>query len=270
MHRYRLASLACLLAVLSFIGCMMAPGPTTVPMGQKRYTLDAKAPRRCLIVMLPGYGDRDWTFEKRGMIAALRQSNVQADAIALDAHFGYYKKGLLLERVQKDVLEPAKKRGYERIWLVGASMGGAGALGVSAVFSQHIAGTLLLAPYLGGDIVDEVKDAGGLSRWKSGDAVTRKEYLGPSGLPRQQDRKTFFRYLWAWSKKRLRPDQSTVPLYVAVGVRDRLLTANRLLAAVLPKSHLLEDPGGHGWKAWLPLWRRFLKRGILQASCGQR
>jgi len=77
-------------------------------------------------------------FENRGFIEALRQRPLRADAMAVDAHYGYYGRRTLRERLAQDVVLPARSR-YREVWLVGISVGG----------PDHIARALLLAPYLG-------------------------------------------------------------------------------------------------------------------------
>ena len=46
------------------------------------------------------------------------------DVISVDAHFGYYKNRDLVPRLHDDVITPAQQNGYEKIWLLGVSMGG--------------------------------------------------------------------------------------------------------------------------------------------------
>ena len=68
--------------------------------------------------------------------------------MAVDAHYGYYGRRTLRERLAQDVVLPARSR-YREVWLVGISMGGMGALSYVAQYPDHIARALLLAPYLG-------------------------------------------------------------------------------------------------------------------------
>ena len=98
----------------------------------------AAIPSAVLVIFLPGIGDLAEDFESRGFIEALMQSPLRADAMAVDAHYGYYGRRTLLERLAQDVVLPARSR-YREVWLVGISVGG----------PDHIGRALLLAPYLG-------------------------------------------------------------------------------------------------------------------------
>src|SRR6266545_1036065 len=64
-----------------------------------------------LIVFLPGIGDVAEEFEARGFIGALAQSGLPADAIAVDAHYGYYARQSVIDRLAHDVVLPARHRG---------------------------------------------------------------------------------------------------------------------------------------------------------------
>ena len=46
------------------------------------------------------------------------------DMVAPNAHFGYYFGETLVNRLKVDIIDPSKVKGYENVWLVGASMGG--------------------------------------------------------------------------------------------------------------------------------------------------
>ncbi|MGE5173202.1 MAG: hypothetical protein ACM3MD_05175 [Betaproteobacteria bacterium] len=48
--------------------------------------------------------------------------------IVVNAHMGYYLNGTVFTRLKEDVIEPAKARGYDQIWLVGNSLGGYGSI----------------------------------------------------------------------------------------------------------------------------------------------
>ena len=42
-----------------------------------------------LIVFLPGIGDLAEDFERRGLIGEIQRHGISADALAIDAHYGY-------------------------------------------------------------------------------------------------------------------------------------------------------------------------------------
>ena len=122
---------------------------------------------RGAIVLLPGFGDRPETFEKYGFVKEVLQGAPGYDVFGADAHFGYYRnRNLLIARARRVIARrdrPLVKQGYRELWLMGASMGGHGAVAYARAHPEKIAGVMLFAPYMGpGEVVDEVKRAGGL------------------------------------------------------------------------------------------------------------
>src|SRR3569832_2314748 len=60
-----------------------------------------------LIVFLPGIGDLAEDFERRGFIAEMRRHGIKADALAIDAHYGYYASRAIHDRLTQDVIASA-------------------------------------------------------------------------------------------------------------------------------------------------------------------
>jgi pimeloyl-ACP methyl ester carboxylesterase len=201
-----------------------------------------------LVVFLPGRGDRAEDFEERGFLAAARQAGLEADVLAVDAHLAYYYKRVIADRLWEDVVLPARARGYRRLFVVGISLGGLGAIALSQVHPDALAGLFVLAPYLGEpDLTREIEAAGGLARW--------------SGAPSEPDFRGVWGYLRGYAVGEPRP-----PLWLAYGESDRYAYGHRLLASALPKGRVLVAPGGHDWKAWEGLWREFLARGAFPGT----
>lgn len=191
------------------------------------------------IILLPGFGDRPSAFEKSGFVAALRRHAPQYDVIAADAHFGYYRAHSLVERLERDVIGPLREQGYRELWLAGTSMGGFGAVGYARTHPERIAGLLLFAPYMGSpEVVDEVVRAGGLCKFQAPDRYA-------------DDAQGFARANFSYLRK-LACEPSDVAVWLAVGQRDRLLSANQILGRALAPQRFLTLPGGHGWKVWTP------------------
>jgi pimeloyl-ACP methyl ester carboxylesterase len=201
-----------------------------------------------LIVFLPGISDLAEDFGHRGFVKALRRHHSATDAIALDAHFGYYSARNILQRLTDDVIASAHAAGYRKLWLVGISMGGFGAACYAARHAGAVEGIVLLAPYLGGGVLaKEIARAGGVRQWHPGH-VKDTDYA---------------RHLWAWIKAwtEQRPDASGMPkIYLGYGSADRFASANRLLGEVLPEDHVFVVPGGHNWRTWERIWNLFLER----------
>lgn len=230
----------CHLLVLSLLlGSCAFLRPAKIPM-----RLEAAAPlgpqrARGAFVLLPGFGDRPQTFAKHDFIATLQRQAPALDIYAADAHFAYYRKGTVIERLEQDVIAPLRTRGYRELWLVGTSMGGMGAIGYARKHPERIAGLLLFAPYLGPrEVVDEVVHAGGLCKYQA--------------APTKEDNESSFARANFMFLRDTLCSPSSPAIWLAVGQDDRLLPANRLLGDVLPPERFLILPGGHGWKVWTP------------------
>lgn len=226
--------------VTTLLGCAQTR-PTKIPLDTLFYGT-AGGNGETLIVFLPGYGSAARDFEKKGFIAAVRKRAPSIDVLSVDAHFGYYKERNLVERLRQDAIDPAMQSRYEEIWIVGTSMGGLGAVLFAREYPEVLKGIVLLSPYLGpGEIVTQIEESGGLSRWS------------PS------EENTVYDQLWSWLKGYdegfERPE-----LIIAFGERDRLNPAHEILAAVMPSDRVFRIDGGHGWRVWKPLWDQILTR----------
>ena len=199
---------------------------------------------RTLMIFLPGIEDVAEDFERRGFIREMRREGIAADAVAVDAHYGYYAKKSIFERITDDVIASAHATGYEEIWLVGISLGGFGAASYAARHrSSRISGIVLLAPYLGDKtLIKEIADAGGVKGWEPG-------HVAPSDFQRD---------LWAWFKHYVSERKPALPIYVGYGMHDMFCHANALLADVLPCDRVFAIPGRHDWHTWKQIWRMFL------------
>ncbi len=219
-------------------GCAYVRSPE-IPMAKVRYTQLGAAKARGALVLLPGFGDGPETFADHGFLAALRRRAPQYDVIAADAHFGYYRKRCLVERLERDLIGPLLREGYRELWLVGTSMGGFGAVAYAREHPERITGLLLFAPYMGPkDVVEEVKRVG-LCKYRAPQA-------GPI-----DDQESFARANFGYLGERACTTRD-VALWLAVGADDGLFGANRMLGEALPPQHFLVMEGGHSWKVWTP------------------
>lgn len=214
---------------------------TAAPLVRMEYRGSAQS--RSLIIFLPGLGDVAEDFEKRGFIDDMRRHGVMTDAVAVDAHYGYYASRAIHARITEDVIAWARLAGYERIWLAGISLGGFGAVSYAALQASEIAGVLLFAPYLGSpELVHEIATAGGVKNWTP-------------GMVQQGD---YPRALWAWLKEHFSSQDSPLPIYLGYGQSDKFEHANTLLADLLPGDQVYSIPGGHDWHTWKRLWQTIL------------
>jgi pimeloyl-ACP methyl ester carboxylesterase len=238
-------ALALLLPILG--GCSLFY-PTSVPIASHaRPAGDERAP--CLLVMLPGRGDEPADLEQAGLVELVRRHAAAVDVVLVDAHFGYYYERSLIERLDEDVIGPARAQGYQRIWLLGISMGGLGALLYASERGEWIDGLILLAPFLGDDeLIDEIDTAGGLAAWRPPAAIAPEDYQ---------------RALWSWLLDHTREPQRRPAIYIGWGVDDPFARANGLLAAALPAGQHRSTAGGHQWAPWRALLEAFLRQGLL-------
>lgn len=112
-----------ILMTLTISGCS-----TNAPLQSLYYPAEESISQENMIVFLRGRGGSHEDFSNKGFVDAIKTRKLPYDMIAPNAHFGYYMGETLVERLKVDIIDPARARGYEKIWLVGASMGGLGAL----------------------------------------------------------------------------------------------------------------------------------------------
>jgi pimeloyl-ACP methyl ester carboxylesterase len=208
---------------------------------------------RCLLVLMPGIGDSAEDFAEYGFIDAVRQRKLPVDIISTNATLGYYAKRTLHERIELDVLAPARKAGYEQIWFGGISMGGLGSLLVAQRHGAELAGIILIAPYLGEEeaYADIVK-AGGLARWQP---------------PARSESSDYQREMWRWLKTATANPASAPPIHLLSGDQDKFAQAHRLLGATLPPERRFRTRGAHDWAPWQRLWADFLDHSDFRARC---
>lgn len=253
----------------SLPGCQWLPRAPVTPMPLLRPSGQAARVTSTLVVMLPGAYSQPQEFIAEGYVGALRAHGAPADVVIADAHLGYFRDRSVLRRLREDVVAPARAQGYQRVWLVGISLGGFGALAYASLHGQDrrhgIDGVLAVAPYLGSPrLLAELQAAGGPRAWADADAAA-------SAAPRPADeaggQDAGERVLWRWLA---RPPTDAPPVYLGYGTEDRLADGHRLLAGVLPPEHVATVPGGHDWPPWRALWQQWLGRGLLDAPLHTR
>ncbi|HEY6146664.1 MAG TPA: alpha/beta hydrolase [Thermoanaerobaculia bacterium] len=253
MNRFpRPAALCALLA-----SALLAPGclrlrPETVPMVTRSVSEPGAPPGRCLVVFLPGRRDTLGDYRVHGFPKMAREAGVSADYLEVDAHLAYYASETITKRLRDDVIEPARAKGADRIWIVGISMGGLGGI-LYAREHPEIAGVVALAPFLGDTEPGLVAKAGGLPRYTPGAKRVVADYE---------------RELWGWLKEFTAAGAAHPPVYLGWGEGDDLAPADKLLGDALPPGRVFTARGKHDWRTWTDLWREFLRSGTLQRGCG--
>lgn len=227
----------------------MTLGDSSLPISTELVPAPEPAAERTLVIVLPGYGGDATDMKERGIAHAIHTAWPHADVLLGNATFAYYREGNIITRLHEDVVEPARRAGYRRIWIAGASMGGLGALLYEREYPGTLAGIVLFAPFLGDPWVQqEVRLAGGVRSWE------------PGPLPADVTHANVHRQIWkrvrAWAE---RPELAK-RVWVACGTDDFLRSASQLLATALPDGHFVEEPGGHTWKTWARLTRSIFSR----------
>jgi len=145
----------------------------------------------------------------------------------------------MTERLHDEIVAAARARGYARIWIAGASMGGMGALLYERRYPRDVTGLVLMAPFMGGpSMVRSVAAAGGLAAWDPGPV--------PGGVDAGNYQNEMWRVVKGWAQN---PDQAK-RIWLVCGDVDRLLPASMLIAPLLPKEHFIQPKGGHDWDVW--------------------
>jgi hypothetical protein len=212
---------------------------------------------RVTLLMLPAAGGRAEDFVERGFVGCLRRRGLPVDVLAVDARFDDYLEGAIAGRIESEVVQPARAGNAQKIWLMGISLGGLGAL-AHARAHGGVEGVVLLAPFLGSrGLVAEVTRAGGLAQWQPG---TR--------APDDPER-----LMLEWLGRYRAGDPAAPRIYLAYGAQDRYAPASAMLEPQLPREHVVSLPGGHDWATWLALWERLLDGGLFlpqHAAAGAR
>lgn len=208
---------------------------------------------RILLVMLPGAGIAPEDFAEQGFVDAVHARGLAIDIVAAGPDLDLYLDGTVAEHLQRDIIGPALTRRPARLWFLGISLGGMGALLYACARAPSVEGIILLAPFLGtpGSIA-EVAQAGGIASWEPG-AIAAND----------PERK-----LLAWLKAYRVGTLGLPRLYLGYGRNDRFARGHALLAECLPRRCVELAEGGHDWPTWTVLWQRILGRNPFAVDTG--
>jgi pimeloyl-ACP methyl ester carboxylesterase len=239
--RKAMCAFAVLMLVCALSGCALF---ANAPMDVLTYEHQGDADHERLFVFLRGIGGSHRSFAEEGIVADVWARDLPFDMAAPNAHFGYYERGNLVLRLKEDVIDPARARGLRKIWLVGVSMGGLGALLYLMERPEDIAGVYLISPFLGTQyFLDEIKTAGGVNRWDPGSYNAELDWQ---------------RMLWHWLKTDLADHRDKI-VYLGYGTEDTYKSGPQLLATLLPPSHVYAISGAHDYQTFKTLWKVFLE-----------
>jgi hypothetical protein len=210
---------------------------------------------RILLVALPGAYMGPQDFATAGFDRMVLDHRLPVDVAAAGIESSLYLDNAVPERIRADIVLPAQGRGYRRIWLLGISLGGMGALQYLRAYPSEIEGAILLAPFLATrGLIVEVGRAGGLSSWR------------PTQLASGEIERPLL--LWLGSQDFAAAESPIV--YLGCGRNDRFAAASTLLSARLPQERFVEADGGHDWPTWTNLWRLILARHPFEVPNRQR
>ena len=237
-----LLSIFCIAMPMLFTGCL--PGgrtQTKIPLEK----IEASRPEsnKILVVVLPGRGDDVANLKASGIAESIRSEMPDADVVLAGITFAYYMEGRMPQRLREEIMLPARERGYKEIWLVGASMGGMGALMYDREYPGDAKRLVLLAPYLGSKkVLEQINQAGGLQNWDAGPV--------PATVDRNNFDRELWRYLQTWQ---ISGNSRGSDVWLAYGDKDKLKAATPPLQKLLPTDQVFVREGGHAWVVWTPV-----------------
>lgn len=252
MNRNFFISTAVIFLAGFLLGCV---GSTKVPVETLWYESKPDL-KPNLIIYLRGMGgatncflNPHQCFEEKGFVSVIRERNLPFDMVSPNLHYGYYRDRSFVKRLKEDVINPAKAKGYEKIWIVGVSMGALGSIFYIKDHPGDIDGVVALAPFLGDDeILDEIIENGGLRNWDSGEYDKVKEW--------QRD-------IWRFLKDYEHDNPEQAPIYLGIGNKDLYIKGQKLLAEYLQPERVLEIEGKHRYATFKTMWDMFLDQDIL-------
>lgn len=194
---------------------------------------------RTLLVMLPGAGVEVADFARHGMVEAVHKRGLAVDIVAVQPALDLYLEGTVADALHRTIVKPALADGYARLWFLGISLGGMGALLYAGHHATCVEGLVLLAPFLGTrGTVAAIAAAGGFASPSAPDAATTVT----------EER------MLRWLRDYLAAGSPNPRLYLGYGRADRFAQGHRMLADSVLADRVKVDEGGHDWDTWLSLW----------------
>ena len=236
--------IACIIPL--FLGCSSSTSKKSLP--YKHFV----GPDRVLVLLLPPIGGQGSHYETNGFVEAVREKGFEADLKILDVKPIYYFQGRIIELVKTELVDPAKASGYEKVILVGTSLGGHGALLYISQYPEDVDGVVLLAPFLGWSrVADAIEKAGGLKKWEDCPDL-EWDYACE---------------MWKLLKDCVSDPQRPGTIILGYGTEDGFAPHNSILAKELPPRNVFKVTGGHDWVTWTRLWIEVLE--YFHVSCSQ-
>lgn len=238
LRRYAVTALALLSLGCTYLRSGQAP---------LRHETLASSGTDCVIVLLPGFGDSPEHFKKHTFADALGQGEGRCDLEVVDSHFGYYRDAVIVERLAARLESLAPR--YQRLWLVGVSLGAYGAALAAQARPDLVDGVVLISPFLGvpkavRPLVSRIESGGGL-----------EAFDGPVQAPtKAKNHFVMVEPLWKWLAERARDEGQGSRVVLAFGADDGFAWMHRVVGAAMDPTDVIEQPGGHDWHTFRGLW----------------
>lgn len=200
---------------------------------------------QCVLVFLPGIGDSPELFKQHGFDEAVHD----CELLTVNGDFAYYRDAVFPERLAQEWLTPLRTK-YRRVWLVGVSLGGYGAVQTARAHPELVDGVVLISPFLGvpkgtQELVARIDAEGGLENFHSTAAAPKN--------PRRHFMEV--EPVWDWLADRARREPGPA-LVMAWGDTDQFVAAQRTVGNALPGDTTFTTAGGHTWETFASLWRK--------------
>ncbi len=204
----------------------------------------------CLLVLLPGILDSPEDFHLHGFIDGMHSLVPNCDLVAVATHLYDYYDRSIVDRIHEDIIIEGRHRGYERVWIVGVSMGAIAAILTAREHPEDVDGLILISPYLGTSrfihrFREEIRTHGTLASWA---AATHDESFRIERVLHDP------RPIWRWLARHCTAEAASPPFYLAYAYGDRFASAQRLLAEWTAPEHAFAAQGGHDWQTWRRLF----------------
>ncbi len=200
-----------------------------------------------IVILLPGLGMAIEDYQKQAVVEKIRACNQNIDIIGADAYVAYYRDKTLDAKLYHDVIKPAQAAGKKKIWLLGTSLGGFGAIIYRTIRPQDLAGIIIMAPYIG-----EQDDFDTYSALR---ASNDKNQSIDIDIPEFVD-------FWD-NLAQTAHDPTAVEIILAYGEQDKFATMQTWLAQLLPKEQVVTAAGAHKWKVWNSIWEDTLSKSSM-------
>lgn len=211
------------------------------------------------IALLPGAYQGPEDFVREGFVTVLRARQLSVDLEFIAPQLQHVTDRSVLDAIRREVVDPARAAGCQRVWLGGVSLGGFLSLAYAAAHRGTVDGLCLFAPYLGNrSMTQEIARAGGVANWQP---TAASDSSGPSAPVVTNDEE---RRVWQYIQELQRQDPPMRDLPVCLGLarQDRFAPSHQLLAEALPAQAVYSVDGGHDWPAWRAMWQAFLDRNF--------